>query len=123
MNRLNLQPNVQLWMPGSQLSRRNLSRAQIECEHSSLPKVLVIDLRLVKEVDSNGLAWLVNLKIAMDDLGHTMLLLKPSYCVQSLLKRALVWERLLIISSVKDIRHFLQEYHGNLSQTRLVSGH
>ena len=123
LSRHTLSPNVHIIRPEVGLDRKHLKSCDLEFTLSELPIILIVDLRATREIDSDGLAWLVNLQIVMAEQGKTLLLLKPSSEVKALLRRAGIEDLFWMAPSLKKIHEILLPIHPELFSTSIVLGH
>ncbi len=123
LSRHTLSPNVQMFRPLEPLDKEHLTSSDLEFQRSGLPVILILDLRSTQSMDSDGLAWLVNLQILMSEYGKTLLLVNPSTPVRSMLRKAGVENHFLTAPSLKLIQEILIPLHPELFSTSIVPGH
>jgi len=120
--RTNLHPQVQMWSPGYNMTGEILRHEIESVFNETLPQILILDLRQVGLTDSDGLAWLVNLNLCMQDSRGGLILLGPSHHVQNLLAEARVTRCFHVLSRPEEIQKFLNKHRDDLGSLQIQPG-
>lgn len=102
MVRRNIHPRIQIWVPGDNLTASALAEEIDRFPLEELPPCLVVDLRRVRQASSDGLVWLVNLRLEALRTGRFLVLLDPSPEVQRVLRAARVHGRFEMAASLEE---------------------
>ncbi len=122
MMRWNIGHQAQLWIPGMELTGNGLGSEIEDVLEMDLPRVLVLDLRQVKAVDSGGLAWLVNLAERQRWSRSELMLLAPSAEVRGLLNEARATRKFKMVTDLDEASNLLARQAGSVRPIRIVFG-
>jgi len=118
-----LLPNVQIIRPLPAMDREHLTEQDLDFHGAELPTILIVDLRTTRSMDSEGMAWLVNLQILMTQQKKTLLLVNPSAVVTNILRKAGIENRFLTAANLGLVQEILSQLHPDLFSTRIVPCH